>query len=432
MLKTNLHKFLAAAVLTGVLGLMGCVSGGGDGTSAATSAPLAVLPATSTAYHGTPSVFTITGGMKNYSVFSDNAKVISFASSAVAGNTFIVNPENVSADTVVHLSVTDGAGTTKDVPVTVKPVSLVSSSLKVTVDKTSPGNCSPAICNGGTGLVEIQLLQSANLASHNVKLDVIQGDYGLVSGTATVNSLTATTDSAGYVSVGIKVSTTALTQYAILKATDLSNGSVLQTTFVIAQSQSTLSVVPDKNTLSNANLNLGTCSSSANFNYYVFGGTPPYRIVSSSDQVAKVSPGSIGSNGGGFTATTVGTICGDVTFVITDATGRTITATLTNSPGTYVAPTPTPVTPATLTVSPASYTMLVASKPQTATFNFVGGTAPYSVSSSNQAFVTVAYGGGLSFTASSVAASAAVATNTVTLTVLDSAGKTAPAAVTFQ
>lgn len=392
---------------------------------------LAVYPGVATVYYGVPTEFTILGGVKDYSVFSGHPAIK--LPSAVSGNSFIVTADNVVVDTPVTLTVADKVNTTAQSTVTVKPASLFNSSLKVTPDSSS-STCSPAICSGGTGLVGVQL-QFGSIAGHNVKLEVLQGDYVFVSGATTSSSLTVITDTLGASFATIRANTNAPTQYAILKATDLSNGSSQQTTFVIAQNTSgasILSVVPDKNTLSNTNLSLGTCNSGAIFNYYVFGGTPPYRIVSTNDLVATVLPGSVSSNGGGFTATTKGIICGDVTFAITDATGRTTTATLTNTPSTLVATTPTPVTPATLVVAPATATMLVASKPQTLTFNFAGGTAPYTVSTSNPLFVTTAYASGLTFTASSVAVSAAVATNTVTLTVLDSAGKVATSVVTFQ
>lgn len=439
MLTTKLQVFLTATFLTVALGLAGCGGGSGATGSAvpagsAVPIPLAVFPGAATMYYGIPTEFTILGGEKNYSVFSSHPAItINAGTKVVSGNTFIVTADNVVADTPVTLTVADARNSTVQALITVKPASLFNSSLKVTPDSSS-STCSPAICSGGTGLVGVQL-QFGSIAGHNVRLEVLQGDYLFVGPAATGDgkSLTVTTDTLGAAFGTIKANTNAPTQYAILKATDLANGSSQQTTFVIAQNTSgagILSVVPDKYTLTNPGLSLNTCSSGVYFNYYVFGGTPPYRIVSTNTLVATVSPGSVSSNGGGFTATTAGSVCGDVTFAITDATGRTTTATLTNSASTTAA-TP-PAAPATLVVAPATATMLVASKPQTLTFNFAGGTAPYTVSTSNPLFVTTAYGGGLSFTASSVAASAAVASNTVTLTVLDSAGKSATSVVTFQ
>lgn len=401
-------SFLLAATLAL---LTGCGSG-----VASSNLALAVLPASATVYYGNPTVFTITGGKKNYSVYSDNSAVISFASSTVADNTFIVNANNVAADTTVTLTVRDADGKTVQSVITVKPATMGSTSLKVTPDSTATG-CAPAVCSGGTGLVEIQLLQFAGIANRSLRLDATQGDFEFVSGSSALNTntLTVTTDQSGHAYAVIRAKTNAPTQFAILKATDLVNGSSQQTTFTIAQitdGSKVLTVIPGSNTIETTFP--GGCSSGVETSYYIFGGTPPYSIFSTATQNAVVSPATVQQNGGGFTARTAGILCGKVSFIITDANGRVITATLDNVRNTTTAP-PPPTPMALFTSAPASVTLRSGAPTDSLTYTIGGGSGAYYVSTSNSSVATVSLSGS-TFTITAVAA------GTATITVTDSAG----------
>jgi hypothetical protein len=76
--------------------------------------------------------------------------------------------------------------------------------------------------------------------------------------------------------------------------------------------------------------------------YYIFGGTPPYRIQSTLPGFVNIVPPIVQTNGGGFTAVVTGTVCttaAGAPITITDATGRTIAVTLVNTRGTGNPPT---------------------------------------------------------------------------------------------
>ena len=66
----------------------------------------------------------------------------------------------------------------------------------------------------------------------------------------------------------------------------------------------------------------GTCLVGATVDYYIFGGTAPYTVVSPLLGVATVSLGVVAVKGGRFTAQVTG--CGKVAFIVTDASGRTV------------------------------------------------------------------------------------------------------------
>lgn len=399
--------------------LSGC---GGGGVSNQNS-PISVQPKTADVFAGNPVVFSISGGRSPYSVFSSNQSAIPLASNSVSGNSFVVNPNPVGADTAVTITAQDANGAIGTSLVTVKPALI---NLTVTPDPAAPGpGCAPAVCSGETASATVQTIGP----SRTVRFDVVQGDYLFTSGpggTTLSSSIPVTTDLNGFATVKLKANVGAPTQVAIIKATDVGTGAFLQTAFTIAQFTSgtgTLSVIP-------ANMVITTtvpksCTSGVQIFYSIFGGTPPYRIVSSSTQGAVVSPSMVTTNGGGFTATTVGALCGVTTFAITDATGRTTSATLDNQLNDDD-PVPPPAAPA-LTVSPAAQT---ASACPGKTFNFAiaGGTPNYAVSSSNPSVATVSpvqnTSGQYFFTATGMGA------GETTFTVTDSGGKSAAAKLT--
>jgi len=152
--------------------------------------------------------------------------------------------------------------------------------------------------------------------------------------------------------------------------------------------------------------------------YIIHGGTPPYTVQSTSTGVATVSPGTVLTNGAGFTATTHANFCpGTATIDIRDATGRVIQATLENKEGTHDV---TSVTPAFFVTAPATLNVAVGSTPS---YAIGGGTSPYYASSSNIAAATVVLDGSL-LTINGVASGLA------TITVVDTAGASRTIAVT--
>ena len=405
MSRLSIFPLVIAAVL------FGCK----ENTISISPSPLAVSPGEAVAYNGSPVTLYISGGTTPYTATSSNSAVINVPNS-VGGTTLIFDASNVAEDTLVNLNVRDSKNEVATATITVKP-SVINNTLTVTPDPATPGaGCDPAVCSGLTALVTVQLKNMITpLVNRSVRFDVVQGDYLFItnsSATTFANTLTATTDQNGYAHVRLKANVNAPTQYAILKVTDEVGGSVLQTTFTIAQytdGAGILSVVPDTHTITA--YYEGTCSVGARVDYLIHGGTPPYTVTSTSTGVATVSPGSVLTNGGGFTATTQNAFCpGTATFAIRDATGRLITATLENEAGSKEVSAPDPV---------ALFAPAVVSVAQGAAISVTvgGGTAPYYVSSSNLAIATVSVAG-------TRVTINGLAVGTATVTVADTAGAT--------
>jgi hypothetical protein len=402
--------------------LSGCGGGGATPGNAASAVPdpLVVSPSDAVAYNGSPVNLYISGGTKPYTVTSSNSVVINVPNS-VADSTVVFDASNVAEDTKVTLDVRDSKGVKASSIITVKP-SVINNTLTVTPDPAMPGvGCGTAVCSGLMATVSVQLKNMATpLVNRNVRFDVVHGDYQFITNTSATtfaDTITATTDQNGYATVRIRANVNAPTQYAILKVTDIVGGSVLQTTFTIAQytdGTGILSVVPDTQTI--AAYYKGECSSGVKVDYIIHGGTPPYTVQSTSTRVATVSPGTVETNGAGFTATTQNGFCpGTATIDIRDASGRVIKATLENKEGTNTVTVTPPVTVTFFTTAPAT---IVIANSASATFVVGGGTPPYYASSSNTAAVTASIAG------SSLSIARTAAGTPATVSVTDSAGAT--------
>ena len=71
----------------------------------------------------------------------------------------------------------------------------------------------------------------------------------------------------------------------------------------------------------------GVCSSGFATDYYIYGGTPPYRVTSTFPNSVTLVNSIVNTNGGFFEAITNGSCVDPLTFSIVDATGRQTTAT---------------------------------------------------------------------------------------------------------
>jgi hypothetical protein len=220
----------------------------------------------------------------------------------------------------------------------------------------------------------------APLAGRPVRFDVVQGDFGISStapGQPVVPSVTVNTDQNGNAAVRLVVPTSAATQVATIRATDVTGGSSVVGQFTISQfvnGNSVLSVIPTGTTTFKGP-DTQTCSSGASATFYVFGGTPPYTIATNFPQAVSISGNPVTRSGGGFTITTNGTCFTGLTFAITDATGRTL---LTPPTADNVFGTGEPA-PGPLAVFPAAGYAITCSTSTTLPFTVSGGTAPYSV-----------------------------------------------------
>jgi hypothetical protein len=368
---------LIALALSGVvLTLPGCGGGGSEGAplnpapSPSSPSPISVNPSAITVYNNLPVSLLISGGVGPFRAFSSDPAALPVLQDVV-GSTITLSPNNVAADTPVTITITDAIGGTTNVTATVKPSTVSLDNLEIKADLTTPGTpCAPAVCSGGFATASLTLRNSAGIPVPNrqVRFDALQGQFNFSlndTGSQVSKSITVTTDSTGRAIVRLLADVGAATSFALIRATDLTNGSRIDKSFPIAQftnGQTAVTVSPSSWKITGAFK--GNCSSGAEVGFYVFGGTAPYRIVSSVPdalQVGSVFGGSIfggvtsvASNGGYFVGRTTGQciINTNPVIFITDATGRTVGVGIENSEGTATLPTAPP--PAALAVLPST------------------------------------------------------------------------------
>ena len=425
-----LRPLLTLAAMAGVLSLAAC--GGGNGSPSQVvgggATPLVVTPSTATAYSGTPTTFLISGGTKPYTILTSDQTALPVVGT-LNGNTLVVVPGQVGGDTAVTMTVRDSGGQSTTASVTVKPALLLPESITITGNPNC-GASGATLCSGQDGTASVQLLGPAGapLAGRDVRFDVVQGDFGLSStapGQPVVQSLTVTTDQNGNAAVRLVVPSTAPTQFATLRATDVTGGSSVVAQFTISQfvnGSSILSVIPTGTTTFKGP-DTQTCSSGASATFYVFGGTPPYTIATNFPQAITITGNPVMRSGGGFTITTNGTCFTGLTFAITDATGRVL---LTPPTADNVFGTGAPPAQA-LAITPANGYNLTTSScvGKTLPFTLSGGTAPFSVQldaahfsawTVNPTSVSATPG---QFTVSAGASTASDLSGTTTITVVD-------------
>ena len=349
-----LRPLLTLAAMAGVLSLAAC--GGGSGSpssvSGGTAVPLAITPATATTYSGNPFTFLVTGGKQPYAILSSDQSALPVVGT-LTGNTLVVVPGSVGTDTPVTLSVRDSAGQTASAAVTVKPALLLPTSITITGNPNC-GASGATLCSGQDGTASVQETGPAGapLAGRNVRFDVVQGDFGLSStapGQPVVQSLTVTTDQNGNAAVRIVVPTTAATQFATIRATDVTGGSSVVGQFTIAQfinGNSVLSIIPT-GTTTFTGPDTTHCAGSGSATFYIFGGTPPYTVAATFPTLVRLTGVPVLQSGAGFTVSPNGSCFTGMTFAITDAAGRTLLTppTVDNVFGTVAATVPLTVAP---------------------------------------------------------------------------------------
>ncbi|HET6803660.1 MAG TPA: hypothetical protein VFI50_13505 [Casimicrobiaceae bacterium] len=355
-----LRPLLTLVALAGVLSLAACGGGGGAPNNPYQGGvgPLAITPSVATAYSGSPFVFTVTGGSQPYTILSSDQAVLPVVGT-LNGNTLVITPNSVGADTPVTLTVRDASGQTTTALITVKPSLLLPASITITGNP----NCAASgadLCSGQDGTATVQVIGPAGapLAGRDVRFDVVQGAFSISStaaGQPLVQSLTVTTDQNGNATVRLVVPVNAATQVATIRATDLTSGSSVVGQFTIAQfvnGNSVLSVIPT-GTTTFTGPDTEHCSNGASATFYIFGGTPPYTVATNFPSAVSITGQPVQRSGGGFTITTNGTCFTGLTFAITDAAGRTLLTppTASNVFGTAEPP------PPTLTVTPNSATI---------------------------------------------------------------------------
>ncbi len=238
--------------------------------------------------------------------------------------------------------------------------------------------------------MKLQLPGGGAAPGRQVRFDVIAGPYAIAAnlGAATAQSVTVASDAAGNAQVIIRANVDAPTQPAQIRATDIASGQQITGDFLIQQrtdGSTILTVVPPDATITGAFTD--ECSLGFRVDYFIYGGTPPYRITQAFPTASVVigTSGVAGDSaivtaaGGFFEAVTNGTCVNPQTFSILDATGRQTTAQLFNLVGTTA---PTPPTPAPdLSVVPGSLA-IDCSSTNVVDFVISGGTPPYNASAS--------------------------------------------------
>ena len=375
-------KRAAFVALLGAMSSM-LVSCGGSGTASTTPTvpptppviALGVLPASADIFPGLPFDIAIAGGTAPYTVGTSNAVVL--AAPTVTGSTttgfkITVVANSVIADTPVTLTIRDSLGATVSLSLNVKATTLNNT---VTITPVAPtGTGCAGLCSGGDAQVDVTAqLNGIKLVNRPIRFDVLQGDFRFVTPAtgAQVTSIIVNTDENGVARVRIQALVAAPTQVAILTSTDTVTGLVRRTNFVIAQVTSgvgILSILPSGGvTFTGAKPppvqgpalpNAAQCPFGGIIDHYIYGGTPPYQIVSPLPQYLSVFPSTVTTNGGSYRVTQAG--CGVATLVVTDAQNRAIespTVTSGVGPAGDVGPAPVVVAPS-LTVSPTSHTLV--------------------------------------------------------------------------
>ena len=122
--KTSIKSLATAALFSITAFIAGC--GGGGATDPYAAPPVVVIPAlvvspsTLTVVQGTAAALTISSGVAPFQAFSSNSFVLPVVQ-AVPDKTIALSPVNVTADTVVTITIRDAASQSTTVAVTVKP-----------------------------------------------------------------------------------------------------------------------------------------------------------------------------------------------------------------------------------------------------------------------------------------------------------------------
>jgi len=326
-----LRPFLTLVAIAGALSLGACGGGGGAPNNPydqpAVPPALIVLPATATVYSGVPTTLTVASGTAPFSVFSSDASVL--PATTPSGNTILLLANTVNADTPVTLTIRDAAGQSTSIAATVKPSLLLPASITITGNPLCGGS-GAQLCSGQDGTATVLLTGPGNapLAGRAIRFDVVLGTFSLVTANSATpaQSVTVQTDQNGTAAVTLRVPTSAPSQFATLRATDVTSGSSVISQFTIAQyvnGNSVLSVIPT-GTTTFTGPDTAHCASSGVAAFYIFGGTPPYTVQTNFPTAVTLIGTPVLSSGGSFSVAPNGSCFTGLTFAITDSAGRTL------------------------------------------------------------------------------------------------------------
>jgi hypothetical protein len=378
-----------AAACAAALLLASC---GGGGVSAnpspiVDSPLLTILPGTAVMYPGLPTTFVFSGGTGAYIIASSNQAILPVIG-GVTGRSVTIVPSPVTVETTVTLTLRDtGTATPVTATVTVKPGTL-NNDLTITPSSTQDASCSPAVCSGGDAQVKVTVSQGGvPLAARGVRFQVVTGSYAFLESPplshfeipGVPTSLITTTDETGTARATLRVTALAPNQTATVRVTDMGTGAYREANFAIVQftgNTPAFFTLPSSITFTGPFEDVCASGATASADVSVYGGMPPYS-VSGGTGAFSVSPSTVTTNGGRFTVDLFAVppggspVCFEGASIgVTDATGRTISVTVNNKPGTGTVPDPA------IALSPNRLTVQCA---ESGSFVIVNGQPPFNV-----------------------------------------------------
>lgn len=284
--------FVASAAL-----LIGSCGGGGASVSPATTGELQILPATGTFYAGVPYTINVTGGRKPYLIVSDQFTVLpinftlnSNSFQIVANNPGVVDigqqPGQVPSRSV-NVQVRDSANATITAKYDVAQNFFTGYGESYTSNCAGTGTVAPQACSGQDTIVKLVPVSQGTLyGNRSLRFDKIRGDFHWVQEPPgqtpqLVDSITLSTDHEGKAILRLRVNVDAPTQLATYRVTDIATGTSTDVVFIITQSNpvDAITLFPDTVAFTGGPSN--QCGSGT-ATVFVFGGSPPYNITSSS------------------------------------------------------------------------------------------------------------------------------------------------------
>jgi hypothetical protein len=379
----------AVAVVSSVI--LGSCGGGGAASNNEQNGVLTILPSAASLYAGVAYTFTIAGGRKPY-LLSSSEPVLLPVPAQVDGNTFQVVANNPG---VIDANLPPGSVPIRSVVITVRDSfgSVISTPSQngITVAQnflTGYGAVFTSTCNNGDAcagsdtIVRIQAVTNGSLYGNRaIRFCVVRGQFSFVIPEVPsnvpeqlVNCVDTVTDHNGVASARLRVPASASAQIASLRVIDVATGVYTEDLFTITAGSvaGQLTVIPNDFTFTGPRQ--GICGTGSG-DFLVFDGTPPYSAISTNGNIG-VSPSSTSANPARFTVTAFSpNICVDhATVVVTDASNRRATVTVTTVEGTQTLP-PLVVSPTTVSLNDTcGFSTSVTA---------VGGTGPLSANSTH-------------------------------------------------
>lgn len=326
--------------------LTGCGGGVSAPPAPVVLAPLSILPGSAVMYSGLPTTFLISGGTGSYLVSSTDQLVLP-VSGPIPGQSLSLVPAPVLAETTVTLTVRDtGDATPVSVQVSVRP-NTITNDIVIVPSPTQDGSCSPALCSGSEAEVRFTVARGGfPLAGRIVQFEAVTGSFGLVGPTGVPGRVvSSTTDASGIARARLRVDTLVASQTALVRATDQSGGAFREASFSIARFTGDVPAffaIPEAVTFTGPFVGRCADATASEATVAVFGGVPPYSVVSGSSAFAVTPTGPLVLNRFDnilqVRIAGAGQCAKDVPVIVSDALGSTVTIKLSNIEGATTAP----------------------------------------------------------------------------------------------